>query len=268
MRTIRFSWLGVLTFIVLFFVISPFIVLIPSSLTAAQFLSFPPQGVSFQWYAKILDRPEFIDSFIFSVELAVVTAIVATIIGTLAGLSIAKYKFRGKKIVNTFLLSPLSVPSLIVGIAVLIYFTKIGIAGSFLGLLLAHLLITIPYVVRLVLTGMTSFDYSLEKAAAIVGAKPIRVFWDITLPLIRPAVFSGFIFSFLNSFDNVTLSLFLVSPQQMTLPLTIFSYIQENVDPLISAISTAVILLSLIPVILLEKVYGLQRLFGMETNSH
>jgi len=130
------------------------------------------------------------------------------------------------------------------------------------------LLITIPYVVRLVLTGMTSFDYSLEKAAAIVGAKPIRIFWDITLPLIRPAVFSGFIFSFLNSFDNVTLSLFLVSPQQMTLPLTIFSYIQENVDPLISAVSTAVILMSLIPVILLEKVYGLQRLFGMETNSH
>ncbi|MBM7652177.1 ABC transporter permease [Neobacillus cucumis] len=268
MRTFRFSWLGALTFIVLLFVISPFIVLIPSSLTSAKFLSFPPQGFSFQWYAKILDRPEFIDSFIFSIELAVVTAIAATILGTLAGFSIAKYKFRGKKIVNTFLLSPLSVPSLIVGIAVLIYFTKIGIAGSFFGLLLAHLLITIPYVVRLVLTGMTSFDYSLEKAAAIVGAKPIRVFWDITLPLIRPAVFSGFIFSFLNSFDNVTLSLFLVSPQQMTLPLTIFSYIQENVDPLISAVSTAVILLSLIPVILLEKVYGLQRLFGMETNSH
>lgn len=129
-------------------------------------------------------------------------------------------------------------------------------------------MITIPYVVRLVITGMAGFDHNLEKAAAIMGAKPIRVFWDITIPLIKPAVISGLIFAFLLSFDNVTISLFLVSPSESTLPIVIFDYMQQQLDPLVASVSAAVILSTLIPVILLEKVYGLDRLFGLNSSSH
>ncbi|WP_134682753.1 ABC transporter permease [Brevibacillus migulae] len=264
----KINILAVITWIVLILVNLPFLVIIPSSFTAAGFLSFPPEGFSWQWYTMILERPEFIDSLIFSLELAAVTAVLATILGTLAAMALHRYKFRGSGIINSLLLSPLTVPSLIIGISALLFFTKIGIAGTFTGLLLAHALISIPYVVRLVLTGLSTFDYTLEKAGFMLGANPLRVFWDITLPLLRPAIVSGMIFSFLTSFDNVTVSLFLVAPDTTTLPLAIFSYMQETLDPLVASISTVVILLSLVFIILLEKVYGLERLFGLNSQSH
>jgi putative spermidine/putrescine transport system permease protein len=259
---------GLITFFVLLLVNLPFLVIIPSSFTAAGYLSFPPEGFSWQWYAKILDRPEFIESFWFSLQLAAITAVLATLIGTLAAFALSKYKFRGSGVINSLLLSPLTVPSLIIGIAALLFFTRIGIAGTFTGLLLAHTLISIPYVVRLVLTGLSTFDYTLEKAGYMLGARPLRVFWDVTLPLLRPAIVSGMIFSFLTSFDNVTVSLFLVAPDTTTLPLAIFTYMQETLDPLVASISAVVILLSLVFIVLLEKVYGLERLFGLNSQSH
>ncbi|MBN6186464.1 ABC transporter permease [Aneurinibacillus sp. BA2021] len=259
---------GAITFLILLFVISPFLVIIPSSFTAAGYLSFPPEGLSLQWYNKIFERPEFVDSFLFSLKLAAISSVLATIIGIMAALALSKYKFPGRGVINGLLLSPLTIPSLIIGIAALLYFTRIGIAGTFTGLLLAHVLISVPYVVRLALTGLSSFDYTLEKAAYILGAKPARVFWDITVPLLKPAILSGMIFSFLTSFDNVTVSLFLVSPETTTLPLAIFSYMQENLDPLIASLSSVVILMSLVFIILLEWVYGLDRLFGLNSQSH
>lgn len=264
----KINLLGVITFIVLILVNLPFLVIIPSSFTAAGYLAFPPEGFSWKWYAMILDRPEFVDSFWTSIQLAVITAVIATLLGTLAAFALHKYKFPGSGAVNALLLSPLTVPTLIIGIAALLFFTRIGIAGTFVGLLLAHTLISIPYVVRLVLTGLSSFDYTLEKAGYMLGARPFRVFWDITLPLLRPAIVSGMIFSFLTSFDNVTVSLFLVAPDTTTLPLAIFSYMQEILDPLVASISSVVILLSLVFIVLLEKVYGLERLFGLNSQSH
>ncbi|TBL81327.1 ABC transporter permease [Paenibacillus thalictri] len=264
----KWSPLGIITFIVVLFVISPLLVIIPTSLTSVKFLSFPPVGFSLMWYEKILDRPEFVDSFIFSLELAALSAIIATLVGTLAAMALHRYSFPGRGAINALLLSPLTVPSLIIGIAALLFFTKYGLAGTFTGLLLAHVLISIPYVVRLVLTGLSSFDYTLERAAYMLGAKQLNVFWDIMLPLMKPAIMSGMIFSFLTSFDNVTVSLFLVSPSTTTLPLAIFSYMQETLDPLVASISSVVILLSLVFIIILERVYGLDRLFGTNSHSH
>jgi len=264
----RVPWLGIIAFAILLAVISPLIVIIPTSLTSANFLAFPPEGISLRWYEKILDRPEFIDAFYYSLRLALLTAVAATVAGTIAALAIHKFRFPGRQLINALLLSPLTVPAIIIGIAALVFFTRIGIAGTFRGLLLAHILISIPYVVRLVLTGLSSYDYTLERAAYMLGASSWQVFRDITLPLLRPAVISGFIFSFLTSFDNVTVSLFLVTPTSTTLPLAIFNYMQEILDPLVASISSVVILLSVVFIFLLEKVYGLDRLFGVNTQSH
>ncbi|GIP34097.1 ABC transporter permease [Paenibacillus sp. J2TS4] len=268
MKKLRFSWLGLVSFMILFAVISPLLVIIPTSFTYTAYLSFPPEGFSFQWYKRILDRPEFIEAFFFSLQLAALTAVVSTLIGSIAALALHKYRIPGKGFINGLLLSPLTVPAIIIGIAALLFFTKIGLGGTFGGLFLAHILISIPYVVRLTLTGLSSFDYTLERAAYIMGAKPIQVFWDITLPLLRPAILSGLIFSFLTSFDNVTVSLFLVSPNTTTLPLAIFNYMQETLDPLVASVSSVVILLSLVFIYLLERVYGLDRLFGTNSQSH
>ncbi|MDN9008780.1 ABC transporter permease [Brevibacillus laterosporus] len=266
MRQGRFSWLGVITVAILIFVNAPFLIIVPSSFTAAGYLSFPPEGFSFDWYKQILDRPEFIEAF--SLQLAAITAVFSTLIGTMAAIAISKYQFKGKNVISSLLLSPLTVPSLIIGIAALLFFTRLGLGGTFLGLLLAHILISIPYVVRLVLTGLTTFDYTLEKAAYMLGARPVHVFWDITIPMLRPAILSGFIFSFLTSFDNVTVSLFLVAPDTTTLPLAIFTYMQESLDPMVASISSVVILISLFFIFLLEKVYGLDRLFGLNAQQH
>lgn len=264
----RISPLGIIAFLVVFFVVSPLLIIVPTSFTATGVLRFPPEGFSLQWYAKILDRPEFIESFWVSLKLAAVTAVLATLIGTLAAFALHKYKPPGSGALKALLLSPLTVPSLIIGISALLFFTRIGLAGTFAGLLLSHILISVPYVVRLVLTGLSSFDYTLERAAAILGAHPVRTFWDITLPVIRPAIFSGMVFAFLTSFDNVTVSLFLISPSTTTLPMAIFNYMQESLTPLVASISSIMILLSLVFIFLLERVYGLDRLFGSHSHSH
>ncbi|MCR8641749.1 ABC transporter permease [Paenibacillus sp. N1-5-1-14] len=264
----RISLLGVITFIVVLMVISPLLIIIPTSFTSAGYLSFPPEGFSFKWYEKILDRPEFIDSFWFSIKLAVITAVISTIIGTIAALALHKYKPPGSSFINGLILSPLTVPAIIIGIGALLFFTRIGLAGTFTGLLLAHILITIPYVVRLVLTGLSSFDYTLERAAYILGASSFNVFWKITLPLLKPAIFSGMIFAFLTSFDNVTISLFMITPSTTTLPMAIFNHMQESLDPLVASISAVLILVSLLFIFILERVYGLDRLFGSNTQSH
>lgn len=264
----RISPLGIIAFLVVFLVVSPLLIIVPTSFTATGVLRFPPEGFSLQWYAKILDRPEFIESFWVSLKLAAVTAVLATFIGTLAAFALHKYKPPGSGALNALLLSPLTVPSLIIGISALLFFTRIGLAGTFAGLLLSHILISVPYVVRLVLTGLSSFDYTLERAASILGAHPVRTFWDITLPAIRPAIFSGMVFAFLTSFDNVTVSLFLISPSTTTLPMAIFNYMQESLTPLVASISSIMILLSLVFIFLLERVYGLDRLFGSHSHSH
>ncbi|WP_442603873.1 ABC transporter permease [Paenibacillus sp. KN14-4R] len=265
---IRFSFLGVITFIVVLMVIAPLLIIIPTSFTSAGYLTFPPEGFSFKWYEKILDRPEFIDSFWFSIKLAVITAVISTFIGTIAALALHKYKPPGSGFINGLILSPLTVPAIIIGIGALLFFTRMGLAGTFAGLLLAHILITIPYVVRLVLTGLSSFDYTLERAAYILGASSLNVFWKITLPLLKPAIFSGMIFAFLTSFDNVTISLFMITPSTTTLPMAIFNHMQESLDPLVASISAVLILVSLLFIFILERVYGLDRLFGSNTQSH
>ncbi|ANA81742.1 ABC transporter permease protein [Paenibacillus vortex V453] len=264
----RPSVLGIITFFVVLMVISPLLIIIPTSFTSTGVLRFPPQGFSLQWYEKIFDRPEFIESFGFSLQLAIITAVIATVIGTLAALALHKYKPRGSGVISSLLLSPLTVPALIIGIAALLFFTRIGLAGTFLGLLLSHILISVPYVVRLVYTGLSTFDYTLERAASILGANPLRTFWDVTFPLIRPAVLSGCVFAFLTSFDNVTVSLFMISPSTTTLPMAIFNYMQESLTPLVASISSIVILLSLVFIFILERVYGLDRLFGSNSHAH
>lgn len=143
-RRFRITPLGIITFFVVLMVISPLLIIVPTSFTSTGVLRFPPEGFSLQWYVKIFDRPEFIESFWVSVKLASISAVIATIIGTLAAFALHKYKPPGCGTINALLLSPLTVPSLIIGISALLFFTRIGLAGTFTGLLLSHILISVP----------------------------------------------------------------------------------------------------------------------------
>jgi putative spermidine/putrescine transport system permease protein len=244
------------------YILIPLLVVIPASFTSANYPSFPAQGFSFQWYTKILERPEFIEALGNSTKFALMAALFSVIFGTLGALAIAKYEIPGKAYITALLTAPLSVPQLVLGIALLIYFTPMMLAGTPTGFLIAHIIICIPYVIRLVLTGLSGFDYNLERAAAILGANPVVVFWKVTLPLIRPAIISGGLFAFLTSFDNVTVSLFMVSSTMRTLPLEIFSHMQDAYDPLIASVSSVVIFISVILILILEKMQGVGKMFG------
>ncbi|MGG3469054.1 ABC transporter permease [Neobacillus pocheonensis] len=248
--------------ITIIYILIPLIVVIPASFTSASYPSFPPEGFSFQWYTKLLDRPEFIEAMMNSVKFALMAAFFSVLFGTLGAMAIAKYDIPGKTYITSLLTSPLSVPQLVLGIALLIFFTPLMLAGTSTGFLLAHIIICIPYVIRLVLTGLSGFDYNLERAASILGANPFVVFWKVTLPLIRPAIISGGLFAFLTSFDNVTVSMFMISPEMRTLPIEIFSQMQDAYNPIVASVSSVVIFISVILIVILEKMQGVGKVFG------
>jgi putative spermidine/putrescine transport system permease protein len=246
----------------LVYILIPLLVTIPASFTSESYPSFPPHGFSLQWYMKLLERPEFVEAFWNSVKFAFLAAFFSVLLGTLGALAIAKYDIPGKSYLVSLLTAPLTVPQLVLGVALLIYFTPMLLAGTSTGFLIAHIVICVPYVIRFVLTGLSGFDYTLERAAAILGANPVTVFWRVTLPLIRPAILSGALFSFLTSFDNVTVSLFMVSPDMRTLPLEIFSNMQDAYSPIVASVSSVVILISVVLILILEKIHGVGRLLG------
>ena len=258
--------LGVLrvmvTIISITFILIPLLVVIPASFTSNSYPSFPPEGFSLKWYTMLLDRPEFIEALWNSVKFALLAAFFSVFFGTLGALAIAKYEIPGKSYITSILTAPLSVPQLVLGVALLIYFTPLMLSGTSMGFLLAHIVICIPYVIRLVLTGLSGFDYNLERAAAILGASPTTVFWRVTLPLIRPAIISGALFAFLTSFDNVTISLFMVSSDMRTLPIEIFSQMQDSYNPIVASVSSVVIFISVILIVILEKMQGVGKAFG------
>ncbi|MFM1654170.1 ABC transporter permease [Brevibacillus sp. B_LB10_24] len=250
------------TVLSLLYILIPILVTIPASFTAESYPSFPPKGFSLEWYVKLLDRPEFISAFWVSVKFGLLTALFSVVLGTLASVALAKYELPGKSYLISFLTAPLTVPQIVLGVALLIYLTPVALAGTSTGLLIAHITISVPYVMRFVLTGLSGFDYTLERAGMILGANPLQVFWRITMPLIRPAILSGALFSFLTSFDNVTVSLFMVSTGMRTLPIELFSHMQDAYDPLVASVSSVVIFISVIIILILEKIHGVGRLFG------
>lgn len=250
----------VATALVILFLLSPFVVTMLASLTTTEFVVFPPRGFTLRWYREILDHPEFIQSFFLSLGVAATTAAIATTIGTLAALALVRHRFPGRDLLQAFFLSPLMLPSVVLGVALLQFYSRIGLAASPVTLLLGHLVLTTPYVIRLVSASLAGFDRSLELAAAGLGATPLQVFTRVTLPIIRSGVLAGFAFAFVVSFDDLTIALFVVSTDVVTLPVRIFTYIQYAYDPLITSVSTLLILFAAAVMVVIERVLGIGNL--------
>jgi putative spermidine/putrescine transport system permease protein len=158
-------------------------------------------------------------------------------------------------------MSPLMIPHVVLGIAFLRFFTTIGIGGTFIGLVLSHIVIVMPFALRLVLAAATGMDRAVEHAAVSLGASPFTMFRRVTLPLILPGVVSGWVLAFITSFDEVTMTVFIASPSTITLPVRMFLYIQDNIDPLVTSVSATLIFLTVIVMVILDRLYGLDRLF-------
>ena len=177
-----------------------------------------------------------------------------------AALAIARYRFRGREAMTALFMSPLMIPHVVLGIAFLRFFTELGLGGTFIGLVLAHIVIVLPFALRLTLASAVGLDRSIEHAAISLGASDGTVLRRITLPLVLPGLVSGWALAFINSFDEVTMTVFIAAPGTVTLPVRMFLYIQDNIDPLVTSVSACVIAITVAALIALDRAYGLERL--------
>lgn len=227
--------------LILLYLLAPVIVVVATAFTTTAYPIFPPQGFTLQWFQKFLAMSEFTDAIQRSALLASSSATVATVLGTFSAMSLARYRFRGREAVSAFMLSPILFPTIVLGLALLVFYSQIGLSGSFIGLVIAHSVLTTPFVIRLVMASFAEFDPAVEEAGRNLGAGWWRTFLQITLPLIRPGVIAGAVFAFIISFDELVVTLFLAGPDMTTLPVRIYTFVEFSSEPTISAISTALI---------------------------
>jgi putative spermidine/putrescine transport system permease protein len=243
------------------FVLAPIVIVCAVAFTPEGYLSLPTNGLSLRWFRAIGEYPEFVRAFRDSLWLATLSSTIAVMFTVPAALAIARYHFAGREAVLAFFMSPLMIPHVVLGIAFLRFFTTIGLGGTFIGLVLSHIVIVMPFALRLVLAASTGLDRAVEHAALSLGAGPFTMFRRVTLPLILPGVVSGWVLAFITSFDEVTMTVFIASPSTITLPVRMFLYIQDNIDPLVTSVSAALIFLTAIVMVALDRLYGLDRLF-------
>jgi putative spermidine/putrescine transport system permease protein len=245
------------------FLLAPLVVPVMISFSDTPFVAWPPQGFTLKWYWKILNEEEFTSSFRFSLVLGVAATIGALALGTPAAIGLTRHKFPGRGLVQGLLLSPLIFPMLVTGIALLRLATSTGAQNSLVNLVLGHVLVTVPYVVRTVSASLSLIDPAIEEAGRTLGASRIRCFWWVTRPQIMPGLVAGAIFAFVTSFDNYPVSMWLADAVNIPLPLMIFTLTSRFFDPGIAAIAALMILLSVALILVLERVTGLQRAMSM-----
>ncbi len=251
--------LQISSWLVLLFLILPILVIVPLSFNIEPFFSFTegmlrlqPEAYSLRWYQAIFDDPKWILAIQNSFFIGFFATLIATVLGTCAAVGLARDDMPLRRLITALLLSPMIVPLIITAAGMFFFYSQLGLAGSYLGVILAHAALGTPFVIITVTATLTGFDYSLARAAVNLGATPLRVFFDIIMPLIRPGVISGALFAFITSFDEVVVILFMAGPQQRTIPRQMFSGLREQINPSILAIATLLILVSIALLISIE----------------
>lgn len=232
--------------LVLAFLIFPVFVVVPVSFSSAKYLQFPPPGWSLQWYQNYFERPGWVPATFVSIRVAIITTILATVLGTAASLALVRGRFPGKGAVNSFIVSPLVVPGIIVAIGIYFFYAQVRLVGNPMALALAHTALALPFVVTNVSATLHGFDERLEYAAMNLGANRWQTFRRVTLPIIRPGVFAGALFAFITSFDELIVALFVSGTGAVTLPRKMWDSLRQEIDPTIAAVSTVLIVVSIV----------------------
>jgi putative spermidine/putrescine transport system permease protein len=256
-RAMRFdplhiSWpLWVVSGAAILFLIAPVLLLIPMSLGSAEIIEFPPSKIGIDQYRKFFNHPAWQTAVLNSLQVAVGTSIVSTTIGLLASLALVWGRFKGKGFINAFILSPMIVPLIVMALAFYISLSKLGMLGTKLGLILAYTPLTLPFSVLPISATLRGFDRSLEHAALNLGASRFQTFIRITFPIIRPGILTGAIFAFVIAFDEVVIALFICGSTAVTLPKKMWDVIRYEIEPMLPAISTLLLLLAVVILVLI-----------------
>jgi putative spermidine/putrescine transport system permease protein len=248
-----------LTAVAMIFLIAPTIIVLLTSLTASESLRFPPSGLSLRWYYALIDADQMQRAAWNSLVIAVWTTLISVVLGTAASLAIARSRAKWVKAADLLFMSPLLLPALAFGFAALVYINKLGFSPSIPLLVLGHVIVCVPFVLRTTVAALTQLDPALLDASESLGATPWVTFHRVTLPLIAPGVGSGAFLAFMASFDNVPVSLFLADERTEVLPIHLWQQIDTNLDVRTAAVSGLIIVFTLILMILTERMAGLTR---------
>jgi len=251
---LRVLCIGVLAFLLL-----PILVIIPLSFSSSTFLAYPMPGWSLQWYDNLFTSDDWGRAMRNSFIVAPAATLVATVLGTMAAVGLARVQFFGKGALMSLLIAPMVVPIVVVGVSTYLFFARIGLTDTYLGLILVHAALGAPFVLTTVLATLQSFNHNLVRASLSLGANPLETFFRITLPVIAPGVISGALFAFATSFDEVVVTLFIAGPTQVTLPRQMFTGIRENISPTIAAVATLLIIFTTALMLALEWLRGRRR---------
>lgn len=240
---------------VLCFLLAPIVAITAGSLTTTSFVTFPPQGLTLRWYWEALGRSEYMGALGRSLLIATAAATLATLLGTACAYALQRYRVAANAVLRATVLTPVMLPAILLGLAFLIAYSSMGIGGSMVGLLAAHVVSTVPFAVSLVMVGLQNVDPVIERAARNLGATPWSVFRLITLPLISWSVATGWGFAFMISFGTLELSLFLATPSTITLPVAIYTALEWSpLNPMLTALASGVVLVTFAVLVILAQV--------------
>lgn len=252
-------WLGAAAMTVIVFLQVPVLVVVLAAVSKTAYLTIPPKGLTLHWFQVVLQDPDYLSAAWTTLWLASASTAASLVLGLLAAYGIHRRLVPGAAALASLFMAPLIVPSVVLGVALLQYYTITGLRGSSIGLWLSHVVITVPYVVRASLASLASVDDSLEDAALVLGANRFTSFRLVTLPLVKPGLVAGGLFAFITSLDNVPVSIFLLSADQSTLPVKIFTSVEQGVDPSVAAVSTILIVLTGIALVVAERWTGFHK---------
>jgi len=250
------------------FLLAPVVAITAGSLTTTQYVVFPPKGITFTWYLHMFDRPEMLGSFGLSLGIGAAAATIAAILGLMVALAMTRYPSPLNHLLWLLLVSPMMLPSVVLGFAFLQAYTHMGFGTTTAGLLAGHVVLVTPYAVALILTGLRSLDPTFELAARSLGATPLRALRKVTLPLIFWSVIAGWGLAFLVSFGDAAVSVFLNTPEIVTLPVRIFDALRYSpLNPELTAISSGLVIVTLVVLVASASVMRFDRLFGAATGA-
>lgn len=243
------------------FLLAPVLIVVPLSFSSDVFMAFPPSGYSLRWYLAIGQNAKMLDAFVFSLKLAAAVTVVNILVAVPAAYALVHLRPPGAGAITGVLTAPLLLPTIVLGLAMLIVFARAGLLATPQGLFVAHLVVTLPYALRVIATALSTLPLPLEEAAATLGAPPATVFRRVTLPLMLPGVIAAAALSFLVSFDEVVLSLFMSGPRLSTLPVELYHHVESRADPLVAAVSVLLVVFTLVVVVVVDRSLGLARTF-------
>ena len=248
--------------VTLFILLAPVAIVVLAGLNSGDHLSFPPEGLSFRWITAFFQSDIFLPAYDFSLVIALVTMVFSTVLGTMTSLFLVRTRFVGREFMRAFFMSPLMLPGIVLGLALyLLYISSgIGLLRTIPGLVVGHILVTCPYVIGTVSAALVGFDTSLEEAARSLGAGRFTTFRKITLPVIAPGIVAGAVFSFIVSFGQFDVSLFLTPPNSTPLPMALYVSLRYTFEPTAAAAGIFAIFLVVVSMLITAKLTNLKRL--------